>query len=123
MQASLTTGVMSYGEGGRGEATAALVRLFEAAHQSRPTRSINAGCYLEITDRLQQRLKPNSRSAKLICRRPRHGSTQPAESRQPGNRSVAHRAADDIGRLFGVTANYLLKLPPSAMKKMFATLR
>jgi hypothetical protein len=77
----------------------------------------------KITDRLQQRLKPHAPpqqfeigKAHLPRRRPRHGSTQPAESRQAkSNRSAAHLAADDIGRLFGVAANHLSNMRDIAL--------
>src|SRR5580704_8070283 len=100
----------------RGEAAATLVRLIQAAYQVAAHPLDRRRLLIEkITDRLQQRLKPYALpqqfeigKAHLPRRRPRHGSTQPAENRQAeANPSAAHPAADDIDRLFGVAANHL----------------
>src|SRR5262249_53577481 len=100
----------------RREATPALVRLSEAAHQV-AARPLDQRRLLikKITDRPQQRLKPHALPQQFAIgkthlprRRPGHGSTQPAENRWPQlNRSAAHAAADDIGRPVSVATNHL----------------
>ena len=75
----------------RSEPTAAVVRLPEAPHQIAPHPLDQCRLPIEeITDRLQQRLKPNAlpqqfevRKAHLPRHRPCHGSTLPAENRRP----------------------------------------
>jgi hypothetical protein len=99
----------------RGEATPALIRPLEAAHQIAPHSFEQRRLLIEkITDRLQQRLKPHALppqfeigKAHLPRRWPRHGSTQRAEDRQPqAGRCTAYPATSGIARLFGVAANH-----------------